>query len=245
MKLVSIIAVYLILISNANAVNCINPNNDYEEYFCTQKIFVAADKEINDAYKKLKNLLSEKDKKTLRIAELAWINKRNTECRINESEQMNVDVKCATDLTIKRTNFIKDRIRECASIGCISFKLKYVSVNEVNYLNKPSMDNFGYLTGRIEAENKGLTVLIDDNCGRRCSGQAGFFARKDIGLNEIPIVILQDNKPIMEFVAVRETSQQKQFGIKVIFNAYKYNISVSVKDYETGKTIFSSKRDFE
>jgi uncharacterized protein YecT (DUF1311 family) len=102
---------------------CDKPKNDFDGLYCMNKVYQEADKELNDNYKKLSSVLSAGGKKTLKSGQLSWIDSRNTSCSKREATEFFVNLDCATSTTIKRSQFLQDRIRECTSSGCQDSKL--------------------------------------------------------------------------------------------------------------------------
>jgi len=87
------------------------------------KVYQEADKELNENYKKLKGKLDSEGKDLLKSGQLAWIEDRNSSCSRREGAEFFVNLDCATNTTIERSQFLQDRIRECASAGCQNSKL--------------------------------------------------------------------------------------------------------------------------
>lgn len=102
---------------------CDHPKNDFDGLYCLNKVYQEADKELNENYKKLNAKLDSDGKKSLKSTQLAWIEERNNKCSKRESAEFFVNLNCATSMTIQRSQFLQDRIRECASAGCQNSKL--------------------------------------------------------------------------------------------------------------------------
>lgn len=107
----------------ASADNCDQPRDDFDGLYCLNKVYVQADKDLNSAYKKLRGYLSNSEKRTLKSGQIEWINHRNDNCSDYNDRGFFVNLKCAADTTIERTNFLNDRIRECKATGCQASKL--------------------------------------------------------------------------------------------------------------------------
>ena len=103
--------------------DCDKTKTDYDVVYCGTKVYLQADKELNDAYQKLRGKLSAESKERLKIGQRAWIDSRNQQCTERRSNMILVDLDCATDTTVKRTQFLTDRYRECVSAGCMPSKL--------------------------------------------------------------------------------------------------------------------------
>ena len=102
---------------------CDAPKDDFDGLYCLNKVYQEADKELNENYKKLNSKLDSDGKKALKSGQLSWIENRNNNCSKRESTGFYVNLNCATSTTIQRSQFLQDRIRECASAGCQNSKL--------------------------------------------------------------------------------------------------------------------------
>lgn len=102
---------------------CDNPKNDFDGLYCLNKIYQQADKELNANYSKLMPKLDTAGKQRLKAGQLNWIRNRNSMCSMNTQDRFLVDLDCAADTTIKRSQFLQDRFRECVSAGCLNSKL--------------------------------------------------------------------------------------------------------------------------
>jgi len=105
--------------------SCDHPKNDFDGLYCLNKIWIEADHNLNDTYKKLSLKLDANGKTALKRGQLAWIASRNSACSKNDPKDgFFVNLDCATRMTIDRTKFIEDRYRECAAAGCMNSKLE-------------------------------------------------------------------------------------------------------------------------
>ena len=102
---------------------CDKPVNDFDGLYCLNKVYQEADKELNKNYKKLNEKLDDAGRKVLKAGQLAWMRERNQNCSRHEGEQFYVNLDCAADTTISRSQFLQDRLRECLSSGCQNSKL--------------------------------------------------------------------------------------------------------------------------
>ncbi len=109
-------------IAQANSV-CDQPKDDFDSLYCLNKVYQEADKELNGNYKKLSAKLDADGKSALKSGQLMWMDNRNTTCSKRAPEGFFVNLKCATKTTIERSQFLQDRVRECASSGCQNSKL--------------------------------------------------------------------------------------------------------------------------
>jgi uncharacterized protein YecT (DUF1311 family) len=104
--------------------DCEKTQSDYDVVYCSSKIYMQADKELNEAYKKLVGKLDTAGKKLLKEGELAWIQTRNQDCSERRPNKILLNLDCATSATVSRTQFLNDRYRECVSAGCMNSKLR-------------------------------------------------------------------------------------------------------------------------
>ncbi len=105
------------------AAACDKPRNDFDALYCLNKIYQEADKELNANYKALAPRLDTDDKAHLKTGQLAWMKDRNANCSRRDGSSFLVDLQCATDITIARSQFLQDRLRECKSAGCLNIRL--------------------------------------------------------------------------------------------------------------------------
>ena len=120
-----ILAALLLCASGAAFANsaCDVPKNDFDGLYCLNKVYQEADKELNTNYQSLSAKLDANGKKALKEGQLAWIKTRNDTCSKREATAFYVNLECATNTTIKRSQFLQDRVRECTSAGCQNSKL--------------------------------------------------------------------------------------------------------------------------
>jgi uncharacterized protein YecT (DUF1311 family) len=109
-------------VAQANSA-CDTPKKDFDGLYCLNKVYQEADKELNDNYSKLAVKLDASGKKRLKAGQLTWIEERNSSCSKHDGNAFYVNLECATGTTIKRSQFLQDRVRECASAGCQNSKL--------------------------------------------------------------------------------------------------------------------------
>ena len=105
------------------AQNCDKPVNDFDGLYCLTKVYLEADKELNNSYAKLTKRLNTSQKSKLKRGQLAWIRERNDQCSYNNNEGFFVNMGCATRTTTERVNFLNDRVRECAAGSCRDSRL--------------------------------------------------------------------------------------------------------------------------
>jgi len=104
--------------------DCTKTTSDYDVVYCGTKLYLQADKELNEIYQKLVGKLNTDGKQRLKAGQLAWIETRNRQCTETRGESILVDLDCATRTTVERTQFLTDRQRECLSTGCMNNQLR-------------------------------------------------------------------------------------------------------------------------
>ena len=106
------------------AQNCDKPVNDFDGLYCLTKVYLEADKELNNSYTKLNKVLSSTQKSKLKRGQLAWMRDRNDQCSYHDEGGFYVNMDCATRTTIKRVNFLNERARECSAGSCRDSRLE-------------------------------------------------------------------------------------------------------------------------
>lgn len=124
MKIIIPIVMLLLIVTSAFADDCDKPRDDFDNLYCLNKIYIESDKELNIAYKELQAFLTKEERNQLKKTQLTWIENRNSNCSFRKDGRFFVSLSCTADTTIKRTNILKDRIRECKATGCQASKLK-------------------------------------------------------------------------------------------------------------------------
>jgi uncharacterized protein YecT (DUF1311 family) len=102
---------------------CDRVTNDFDGLYCLNKVYQQADADLNTAYKALVAKLGSEARATLRQHQLQWMAERNVSCSMRKDGGFYVDLDCATRVTIDRTRFLQDRVRECISSGCMESRL--------------------------------------------------------------------------------------------------------------------------
>lgn len=106
------------------AAGCDNPSSDFDYVYCATQLFVQADKDLNTAYQELRGKLNPAGVALLRTGQLAWIRERNASCTRRDDSGRTTNLDCAVAMTQARTAFLKARIRECNSTGCVNSRLR-------------------------------------------------------------------------------------------------------------------------
>jgi uncharacterized protein YecT (DUF1311 family) len=102
---------------------CDHVTNDFDGLYCLNKVYQQADADLNVAYKQLVGHLDGGGRAVLRKHQLQWMAERNVSCSMRKDQAFYVDLDCATRVTIDRTRFLQDRVRECVSAGCMNSRL--------------------------------------------------------------------------------------------------------------------------
>lgn len=112
-QLVFVVVVILSLVS-VRAVfamgECDRYQTPYDRTYCMGKLFVESDKELNVVYRELRGMLQPEVKRMLAETQRAWISYRDTACQDNPGT---IDVDCNYRVNRARTEYLRDRLREC------------------------------------------------------------------------------------------------------------------------------------
>ena len=114
MKKIILLLSGILLSGVAFADNCENARNTYDDVYCTNKLYASADAELNKNYQALRGKLSSNQKSILKKSQLAWIRERDAQCTTDTG----IDVQCRLSTTQERNNWLRERLRECKTIGC-------------------------------------------------------------------------------------------------------------------------------
>jgi uncharacterized protein YecT (DUF1311 family) len=94
---------------------CDKYKTSYDRTYCFSKLFVESDKELNAVYNELKNSLKEQVKKKLTETQRQWIKHRDNACEVQPGT---IDVNCNYNVNKERTEYLRDRLRECKTGNC-------------------------------------------------------------------------------------------------------------------------------
>ena len=114
----------VLLWAAATWADCTKTTSDYDVVYCGTKLYLEADKALNEVYHQLVGKLNTDGKQLVKTGQLAWIETRNHQCTETRGSTILVDLDCATRTTVERTQFLTDRQRECLSTGCMNSKLR-------------------------------------------------------------------------------------------------------------------------
>lgn len=93
---------------------CDKYRTSYDKTYCFAKLFLESDKELNAAYKDLRGVAKEAANQKLKTTQLEWIKYRDATCE--SSGSINVD--CNYRVNRERTEYLRDRARECKAGTC-------------------------------------------------------------------------------------------------------------------------------
>jgi len=109
--------------STHSSADCANTLTDFDDVYCYAKAYIAADDDLNTAYKALTAKLGADEKAVLKKSQIGWMKQRNDECGETGSDGYAVSLSCAIDFTQSRTQFLRDRTAECDAGKCDSARL--------------------------------------------------------------------------------------------------------------------------
>ena len=99
----------------ASGTHCDEFQDSYDRTYCYSKLFIESDNELNDVYKALRNMLNRSGQNALKETERRWIKYRKDRCEVSSAV---VDVGCSYMVNLERTEFLRDRLRECKQRMC-------------------------------------------------------------------------------------------------------------------------------
>lgn len=117
-KLLNALAAGVLCVLSAQAFaigECDKYKTSYDRTYCYSRLFMESDKELNEVYKDLRDTLRDSVRRQLTETQRAWMKHRDQVCQ-PESGTINVD--CNYDLNRKRSDYLRDRLRECRAGTC-------------------------------------------------------------------------------------------------------------------------------
>lgn len=94
---------------------CDKYTTSYDLTYCYSKLFLESDKELNSVYSELRGVLKEGPKKQLQSVQRDWIKYRDQTCQPTAGT---INVDCNYEVNRKRTEYLRDRLRECKAGTC-------------------------------------------------------------------------------------------------------------------------------
>ncbi|HHT7629203.1 lysozyme inhibitor LprI family protein [Pasteurella multocida] len=93
---------------------CSHFTTSYDRTYCSAKLFLESDKELNDVYKELKKQVKPTTSQSLVQTQREWLKYRNSACE--KDGTINVD--CNYEVNKERTEYLRNRLRECKTGNC-------------------------------------------------------------------------------------------------------------------------------
>ena len=94
---------------------CDKYKTSYDRTYCFVKLFMESDKELNSVYTELRGVLKEAVKLKLRDTQREWIKYRDDFCEVVPGT---INVDCNYRVNRDRTEYLRDRLRECKAGTC-------------------------------------------------------------------------------------------------------------------------------
>lgn len=94
---------------------CEKYTSSYDQTYCYVKLFVESDKELNSVYKELRGYLKKTTKNKLTEVQRAWMKYRDHAC---QPDPGTIAVNCNYEINRERTEYLRDRLRECKTGTC-------------------------------------------------------------------------------------------------------------------------------
>jgi|GEM_PF-250865 len=88
--------------------------SSYDKTYCFAKLFLASDQELNTVYNQLRGVLKADVKQQLKDTQLEWMKYRDATCSAGGT----IDVDCNYRVNHDRTEYLRDRLRECKAGTC-------------------------------------------------------------------------------------------------------------------------------
>lgn len=97
-----------------NTDSCDKFKTSYDKTYCVAKLFLESDKELNAVYTELRKPLKDTVKQQLTETQREWIKYRDASCERSGS----INVSCNYKVNRERTEYLRDRARECKTGNC-------------------------------------------------------------------------------------------------------------------------------
>lgn len=94
---------------------CDRYNTAYDRTYCTSKLFIESDKELNDVYKDLRKAIQPAVREKLTAVQRDWMSYRDQTCQPDEGR---IRVDCNYKVNRERAEYLRDRLRECKTGAC-------------------------------------------------------------------------------------------------------------------------------
>ena len=94
---------------------CDKYTTSYDRTYCFSKLFIESDNELNAVYKDLRKAIPGSTKDQLASVQREWMQHRDAVC---QPQQGTINVDCNYKLNRERTEYLRDRLRECKTGAC-------------------------------------------------------------------------------------------------------------------------------
>ena len=126
-RVFSIFAATVLLFSSQVAFatgECDKYRTSYDKTYCFAKLFLESDKELNAVYTDLRKIIKDEPKRQLTLVQREWIQYRDRTC---QPQPGTIDVNCNYRVNRERTEYLRDRLRECRAGTCREDKIAQAS----------------------------------------------------------------------------------------------------------------------
>ena len=103
---------------------CDKPRNDFDGLYCLNKVYQDADAQLNTWFSRVRGKLIAGGQAGLRSSQIGWLRERDEKCSRHEESGFYVNLACATQMTVQRTEFLESHYRECLASGCSGASFK-------------------------------------------------------------------------------------------------------------------------
>ena len=99
---------------------CDKYTTSYDKTYCFVKLFMESDNELNAVYTDLRKTINDPTKNQLTLIQREWIKYRDIAC---QPQQGTINVDCNYRVNRERTEYLRDRLRECKAGTCRDDKI--------------------------------------------------------------------------------------------------------------------------
>ena len=99
---------------------CDKYTTNYDRTYCFVKLFIESDNELNAVYKDLRKVIKAPVRDKLTLVQREWIKYRDVAC---QPQPGTIAVDCNYKLNRDRTEYLRDRLRECRAGTCREDKI--------------------------------------------------------------------------------------------------------------------------
>jgi uncharacterized protein YecT (DUF1311 family) len=99
---------------------CDKYTTNYDRTYCFVKLFIESDNELNAVYRDLRKVIKAPVREQLTLVQREWIKYRDTVC---QPQPGTIAVDCNYRVNRERTEYLRDRLRECRAGTCRDDKI--------------------------------------------------------------------------------------------------------------------------